>query len=88
MTALALTPAAAYAIASQWGSFISPGDPGACLYSFRWRDGRPQSEGHRRECLAYIDEHCLPGASRHDAAQLRRLRDYLADAPLWSGAPR
>jgi hypothetical protein len=27
-----MTPARAYWIASQWGSYINTGDPGACLY--------------------------------------------------------
>lgn len=43
----------AYEIASQWGSYISAGDQGACFMSFFAGDGTPQTEGHREACLAY-----------------------------------
>lgn len=45
----------AYEIASQWGSYISSGDPGACFYGFKVADGRPQNQEHRHDCLNYID---------------------------------
>jgi hypothetical protein len=92
MTAPALTPATAYSIASQWGSYISAGDPGACFYSFRYGDGRPVSEEHRSQCLAYLDERLLPHLARdlaeagQDKAELEALRVFLMAAPIWSEA--
>ena len=55
-----LASSVAYSIASQWGSFISTGDPGACFYGFHTGDARPQSEAHREQCLAYIDHELIP----------------------------
>lgn len=54
-----LTAVEAYAIASEWGSYLNSSDPGACFYSFYINDARPQDETHRALCLAYIDGHCL-----------------------------
>lgn len=58
MTQTLLTPAAAYGIASQWGSLISAGDPGAVFYAFRLNDGRPNDDAHRAACIAYAKD-CL-----------------------------
>ncbi|MBP2498365.1 hypothetical protein ABID82_005051 [Methylobacterium sp. PvP062] len=57
-----LAPSAAYAIASQWGSYIHSADPGACFYAFHAGDGRPVSEEHRTQCLAHLDGTVLPEA--------------------------
>jgi hypothetical protein len=57
-----LAPSAAYSIASQWGSYISSGDPGACFYGFPVGDGRPADEAHRTRCLAYLDTDLIPAA--------------------------
>lgn len=66
----ALTPAAAYAIASQWGSYRTAGDPGACFYSFRKDDGRPVNEWHREQCISYLNRECWVAAQlRLEAAQ-------------------
>lgn len=73
----ALTPAAAYAIASQWGSYRTAGDPGACFYAFRKDDGRPASEEHRAQCIRYLDRECWV------AAQLG-----IENARAWRDAPR
>ncbi len=51
-----MTPARAYEIASPWGSYIHATDPGACLYGFRFNDGRPANERHRRACIAYVKD--------------------------------
>jgi len=92
MTAPALTPAAgftrfsrltkakAYTIASEWGSYLHSSDPGACMYGFRAGDGRPVSEAHRAQCLAYLDT--LQPSRCDELFDLGRLRRYLADAPL------
>lgn len=55
-----MTPAKAYDVASQWGSFMSTGDPGGCLYGFHLGDGRPVNEAHRKACLDYLDTDLLP----------------------------
>lgn len=88
MTTRALTPAAAYRIASDWGSYLNSSDPGACFYGFHKDDGRPVSEEHRAQCLAYLDRHCLPAAGNRDAARLRKLRSFLISTPLWPEAGR
>jgi len=86
MTARTLTPAAAYSIASDWGSYLNSSDPGACLYGFRAGDGRPVSEQHRAQCLAYLDT--LQPTRCEELFDIDRLRRYLAVAPLWSEARR
>ncbi|MCP1539970.1 hypothetical protein [Methylorubrum extorquens] len=68
-----LAPSAAYNIASQWGSFMSAGDPGACFYSFHQGDGRPVDETHRAACLGYLDEEVMPAAQKR-VAKLYRYR--------------
>ncbi len=73
-----MTREQAYIVASQWGSFMSSGDPGACLYSFRFNDGRPVSEQHRAQCLAYLESDLLPLANAADRRELVELRAYLS----------
>jgi hypothetical protein len=83
MTAPALTPAAAYAIASCWGSYLDSADPGACFYGFRHGDGRPASEDHRAQCLRYTSD--LLGRVETKAAkrELAALERWFLSAPLW-----
>jgi hypothetical protein len=50
-----LTEQEAYYIASQWGSYMRIGDPGACFYGFHVDDARPVDENHRQLCLAHTD---------------------------------
>lgn len=64
-----LTKEQAYDIASQYGSLIRAGDPGACFYRFRFNDGRPATEAHREECLAYAESLEKDFAGRHWTAQ-------------------
>jgi hypothetical protein len=76
-----LTPKQAYDLASQWGSYMRAGDPGACFYGFHVDDGRPVREAHRRQCLAYglqLMQTCRP----HEFAELRRLREFFATTEL------
>lgn len=47
------TPAEAWEYASQWGSYMKAGDPGACMYGFN-EDCRPQSEEHRQEVIDWM----------------------------------
>lgn len=80
-----MSPSRAYIIASQWGSYMHAGDPGACFYGFRFNDGRPQSEAHRRACIAYA-ERCeliaLSQGDKRDASELRRLRRFFETTEL------
>lgn len=48
-----LAPEEAYAIASQWGSLVSSGDPGAIFYTFPVDDARPQNSEHRKALVEY-----------------------------------
>jgi hypothetical protein len=86
MTARALTPAAAYAIASCWGSYLHSADPGACLYGFRAGDGRPASEPHRAQCLRYVTDLINRVETKAAKRELVALERWFLSAPLWSEA--
>lgn len=62
----------AYEIASQWGSLIRNGDPGAVFYTFPTNDATPQGERHRAQLLAYTQT-CLAelSADRDDYAECK-----------------
>ena len=77
-----LTPAQAYDIASDWGSFIRSGDPGAVFYTFRFGDARPDSESHRRQCLAYLADLLGRGLSDDARRELRALRAFFKSTGL------
>lgn len=79
-----ITKERAYGIASQWGSLISAGDPGACLYAFHFNDGRPVSDTHRLACLKYLRQQ--RPETRKDEIELQKLIRFLADCPLYSKA--
>lgn len=53
----------AWLYAATWGSYMTGGDPGACMYGFDERF-TVQSEEHRAACLRWIDEHCVPAVKR------------------------
>lgn len=88
-----ISPAGAYAIASQWGSYVKAGDPGAIFYSFPVNDARPQSEDHRVACILYTDTllaNIDPKASDEalaDHAALSALRDFFVRSPYIDGFP-
>lgn len=92
-----LTPSHAYDIASQWGSYMRAGDPGAVFYSFPTADARPQNEDHRAALLAYTDsllkytQARIHGTSRlgkrradlqSQFLELTELREFFATFPL------
>lgn len=54
----AMSPHDAWLYAASWGSFISGGDPGACLYGFDEKF-LVQSEEHRAACLAEMHKNKL-----------------------------
>lgn len=92
-----MTPAQAYTIASQWGSYVRAGDPGACFYSFHGNDARPIHEAHRQACLDYTfglikdlrddtPDADIDAETAADIAELRALWDYFTTAPLYCAA--
>lgn len=88
-----ISPAGAFLIASQWGSYMRNGDPGAVFYSFKLNDARPIDEDHRVACIAYTDD-CLskvdPTGSDEDVADhaaLSALRDFFVRSPYLDGTP-
>lgn len=86
-----MTPKQAYDIASQWGSYVHDGDPGAVFYTFPGGDGRPQNEGHRKLLLAYCDSLITAltdekNAEKRDtdnALDLQQLRELRAFFEAW-----
>lgn len=77
-----LDPREAYEIASQWGSFMHAGDPGAAFYTFKRDDAQPQGERHRRQLLDYTES--LLARSDLDAADradLERLKLFFEKFP-------
>lgn len=88
-----ISASGAYSIASQWGSYIRNGDPGAVFYSFRTDDARPDDEAHRVALIQYTDD-CLskvdPAGSDEDVADyaaLKALRDFFVRTPYRDGSP-
>lgn len=72
----------AYQVASQWGSYMRSGDPGACFYGFKPDDGRPQTETHRQQCIAYAGQ-CRDDATRViHRRQLQRLVTWFKTCDL------
>jgi hypothetical protein len=76
--------------AATWGSFMTSGDPGACMYGFD-ETGRPQNEGHRANCLEWIEACKKIVAERPDefdeseSDDLESLRLWLESAPALEG---
>lgn len=88
-----LTPSKAFEIASQWGSFIRAGDPGAVFYTFPLNDARPLSEAHRAECLAYVsdllsEETGGDTETRGRAAELAALQVFFQASPIGDGVSK
>ena len=50
-----MTPDEAWGYAATWGSYMSAGDPGACMYGFD-ENFEVQSENHRAACLAEMEK--------------------------------
>lgn len=80
-TADLISPRAAYAIASQWGSYMTSGDPGAVFYSFKSGDATPTGPAHRAQLIAYT-ETCLSEADNDaDKADLADLLAFFKAFP-------
>ena len=86
-----MSPEEAYEVASQWGSYMRDGDPGAVFYTFPTGDARPQSPDHRLTLISHTRTCQMIAASRaleadedaeddpnDDVEQLRRLEKFFA----------
>lgn len=87
-----ITAKTAARIASQWGSFMTSGDPGACFYGFHIDDGRPQDEDHRQACIAYTEtlltEQRADESEPGNVAELESLLEWFKGCPLFTGKPK
>lgn len=87
-----LTPKEFYQAAASWGSFVTNGDPGACMYGFDEK-GLVQNEEHRKDCLAWI-ERCrkeVAGEPKKEVDEHNQQFDamvtYLKTAPVEGAMP-
>lgn len=82
MSAAAMSASEAADYAPQWGSYMTSGDPGACMY------GELTDKRTAAACVAFIDSDCIPiakagdccgtaGACEADLGRLAALRAYL-----------
>lgn len=92
-----LTPREFWLMAAMWGSAMTAGDPGSCLYGFD-ETGLVQSEEHRRSCIDYIEDinqrlakyltlDVLDGDSKQRAEEIRAMLAYLETAPVEGEMP-
>ncbi|RWC91669.1 MAG: hypothetical protein EOS72_03165 [Mesorhizobium sp.] len=77
-----ITKERAFAIASQWGSFMHATDPGQCLYAFYVNDGRPLTEAHRLECLRWLRSKQTTCRSDREYDELMKLIRFMANTAL------
>jgi hypothetical protein len=85
-----LSPSAAYAIASMWGSYMNDADPGRVFYTFPAGDARPQDDAHRAWCLQYTAQclaiargyarQCGHGDDDADVCELLTLQRFFREA--------
>jgi hypothetical protein len=85
-----LNPKQFWEMAATWGSAVTSGDPGACMYGFDER-GVVQSEAHRQTCIEYIEGECRRAAEINIAAgedaeeqhgEIEAMLAYLKGAPV------
>jgi hypothetical protein len=90
-----MTPKKFWETAATWGSAMTSGDPGACMYGFS-ENGVVQSEQHRADCIRWIEDDCRKAAIVNAAAgeslaeqnaELDALLDYLRSAPVAGSMP-
>mgnify|MGYP001302823116 CR=1 FL=1 len=77
-----ITKERAFALATQWASFLHAGDPGQCLYAFYTNDGRPLTEAHRLECLIWLQGQQARPLSEREADELQKLIRFMANTPI------
>jgi hypothetical protein len=85
-----LNPRQFWEMAATWGSAMTSGDPGACMYGFDER-GVVQSEAHRQLCIDHIETECRRAAEINIAAgedadeqhgEIASMLAYLKGAPI------
>jgi len=81
-----MTPFEFFVASANWGSYMSAGDPGACMYGFD-ETGLPQSEEHCRACISWLSCECRVAALANedpetDLAEIEEMIAYLEAAPL------
>lgn len=77
-----ISPREAHEIASQWGSFMTAGDPGAVFYTFHTEDATPQGPDHRAALLAYTESLLArESLSDEDRAELESLKAFFTHYP-------
>ncbi len=70
----------AWLYAASWGSYMTSGDPGACMYGFD-EQCRPQSEEHRAAVLEYIQacrRHVELEPGDYDEDELEKMDKFVA----------
>ena len=91
-----LTPNEFWLMAASWGSAMTAGDPGSCMYGFD-ENGLVQSEEHRQNCIEYIETECRRiadadtasdgGGTGQRAGEIQAMLMYLKTAPIEGDAP-
>ena len=81
-----MSPEEFWLTAATWGSYMTGGDPGACMYGFDER-GAVQSEQHRKDCIEWLDKDCRKCAASGDDPrglneEIDNLIAYLRTAPV------
>lgn len=74
-----MSPYEAWGYAATWGSMMTSGDPGACMYGFD-ESCRPQSEEHRRDVLAWMKDcraNVVASPANYDADELHKLDAFV-----------
>ena len=74
-----MKPSEAYEYASQWGSYMTSVDPGACMYGFD-SDCRPQDEQHRDNVITYMGKmrlRILDDPSMFDSDELEQMDSFI-----------
>ncbi len=77
---MTMSKSEAYQYAASWGSYMTAGDPGAIMYGFD-ETFTMQSEQHRADVLAYIEE-CRKTVTEHpdwyDSDELEKMDEFVA----------
>lgn len=87
-----MSPKEAWGYAASWGSMMTSGDPGAVMYGFD-ENGRPQSEEHRAEVIAWMKgcrEDVVERPEDYDDGELAKLDGfirYIEQAPVLEPEP-
>lgn len=74
-----MNPHNAWLYAASWGSYMTSGDPGACLYGFDERF-HVQSEQHRADCIAQMQDnraYVLLNPEHYDEDEIEQIDDLI-----------